>query len=242
MGIFRRDRDDNIVLNAPYCEFYIPKSFFDSTKKFAEDFSDTMNVLGVFPIGIFENDKLSRIATMKVPIIIKLKVYNSEWRDVTLPSGKTEKCKVCKYFKDDILFSGAIVEDSSNAELFLNAIIAGALPDTLPYTKVIDLWRSNQRLSAVNFGVSSVSLEAILAVCYRSKNNPELKFARKFGASDAVSEYDYQMMSIRQICQYSSTFTSLIFEDFDSMVTSSINRCREGKEEQDSPLEKVIKM
>ena len=125
MGMFRRDKDDNIVLDVPYCEFYIPKSFFDSTKNFAEDFTDTMNVLGVFPVGIFEDNKLVRIGTMKVPIIIKLRVYSSEWRDVTLPSGKTEKCKVCKYFKDDVLFSGAIVEDSRNAELFLNAIIAG---------------------------------------------------------------------------------------------------------------------
>lgn len=240
--MFRRDKDDNIVLDVPYCEFYIPKSFFDSTKNFAEDFTDTMNVLGVFPVGIFENNKLVRIGTMKVPIIIKLRVYNSEWRDVTLPSGKTEKCKVCKYFKDDILFSGAIVEDSSNAELFLNAIIAGALPDTMPYTKVVELWRSNQKLSNVNYGVSNVSLEAIIAVCYRCKNNPEMKFARKFGASDSISEFDYQTMSIRQICQYSSTFTSLIFEDFDSMVTSSLNRCREGKEEKESPLEKIIKM
>ena len=37
-------------------------------------------------------------------------------------------------------------------------------------------------------------------------------------------------------------FTSIIFEDFDSMVTASINRAREGKEEAESPLESIIKM
>lgn len=242
MRMFKRDKDNNIVLDAPYCEFYIPKSFFESSKKFAEDFTDTIRVLGIFPIGIFENNKRTEIRTFNVPLFIQLKVYDSEWQDITLPSGHTERCKVCKYFKDNILFSGVVVEDSKNAEVYLNAIIAGALPDTIPYTHSLDIWRQNLELSNVNFGVSSVSLEAILAVCHRYKNKPEIKFAKKFGSSLDVSEYDYVTASIRQICQYTSTFNALIYEDFDSMVTASINRCREGKEEQESPLEKIIKM
>ena len=62
------------------------------------------------------------------------------------------------------------------------------------------------------------------------------------GKDDNVSDYDYKMASIRQICQYSSTFTALTFEDFDSMVTTSLNRTAEHKSEQESPLEKIIKM
>jgi hypothetical protein len=50
------------------------------------------------------------------------------------------------------------------------------------------------------------------------------------------------MASIRQICQYASTFTALWFEDFDAMVTTSLNRTRENKPEANSPLEKIIKM
>ena len=48
--------------------------------------------------------------------------------------------------------------------------------------------------------------------------------------------------SIRQICQYNSTFTGIIYEDIDSMITSAINRNRNGKEEGDTPMEKIIKM
>ena len=50
------------------------------------------------------------------------------------------------------------------------------------------------------------------------------------------------MASIRQICQYTSTFTAVTFEDLDSMVTTSLNRERENIPETESPIEKIIKM
>ena len=57
-----------------------------------------------------------------------------------------------------------------------------------------------------------------------------------------ISQFDYQTASIRQICQYTSTFTALTFEDIDSMITTSLNRSRNKGNEVDSPIERIIKM
>lgn len=241
MSVFYLDNKDNIRLSADYCEFYIPQSYFDSTKKFAEDMTETVQALGIFNVGVFENGELKSIKLMNNPNMMKIFVYDSEWRDVELPKG-TERCMVLKFIKDQVVCSATLVQDSGNAEIFLNALITGSLPDNLPYTKLIHIWQKNIGTNKVNFGVSSVSLELILAVCYRSKKHPEYKFAREFGSSDSVSEYDYSTASIRQISQLASTFTSIIHEDFDSAVTTSINRAREGKPEAESPIEKIVKM
>jgi hypothetical protein len=61
------------------------------------------------------------------------------------------------------------------------------------------------------------------------------------GKDISVSPYDYSMANIRKICQYGSTFTAMTFEDINSMITVSVNRTREKKNEMESPIEKIIK-
>ena len=56
-----------------------------------------------------------------------------------------------------------------------------------------------------------------------------------------VSDYSYFPASVRQVCQYNSTFTAVTFEDIDSMITSSLNKAREKTPENTSPVEQVIK-
>lgn len=241
MGVFKLEKD-NIVLDADYCEFYIPQSFFDSTKGFAEDFTEYVNVLGVFRVGIFEKGKLVQIKTMNNPNIMKVYEYETEWRTMNITGNKEEKCKVLKYVKGQVLFSANAVQNVANIEMFLGALLSGSLPNSVPYPKLLELWRTNLRLNGYKLHVSSTVLEMILAVCFRSKQHKEHKFARSYGKSLDVGDCDYATASIREICQYASTFTSIIFEDIDSMITSSINRQREGKEETESPLERIIKM
>ena len=50
------------------------------------------------------------------------------------------------------------------------------------------------------------------------------------------------MASIRSVCQYASTFSAITFEDMDSMITASVNRLRDKKEESESPVENLFKM
>lgn len=241
MSIFKSD-GNHIILNTDYCEFYIPLYYFDSTKRFAEDFRDYISVLGIFNVGIFENGKFSKLSTFNIPTFIELKVYDSEERIVSLAGDEEVPCKVCKYYKGNIICNSTLIEDSSNVELFLNMIISGSLPKTIPYNKALDIWRKNLELNKVSFGVSSTVLELLLSVMYRNKDKPEEKFSKKIGKDSSVSEYDYQMVNIRQVCQYASTFTAVTFEDIDSMLTTSLNRTREKKKETESPIEKVIKM
>lgn len=229
-----------IVLKIPHCEFYLPMEDFAKTDR-AEDLGDTIRCFGLFNVGLFKDNKLVEMRTMNLPTSIELNVYDSEIRDVKLKNGLTKQCKVLKYIKGQKIMYSSVFKDDIYAKRYLRFILTGTVPDIVPYSKALDVWLKNQRMNDANFGVSLAHLECVLAVYNRNPNNLSEKFSVIAG-DEGVSDYDYATASVRQICQYNSTFTSLTFEDFDSMATSSLNRTRRKIPETPSPVEKIIKM
>ena len=239
---FRSD-GDVIYLKAPYCEFYIPEDFFKDNMRFAEDLGSMIKCIGLFDAGFFKDGKLVETRTINLPTWIELYVPDSETRMVQLPhSDKMEQCRVILYYEGQKVMNSSIIQDSDNARLYLDLICKGKIPHSVPYGKAEQIWRKNQSMNGVHLGVPAMIEELILSVAYRDKTNPAFKFCTRAGKDLSLSDYDYTMASIRQICQYASTFTALWFEDFDSMVTTSLNRTAQNKHESQSPLEAIIKM
>ena len=233
----------DIILNDKYLEFYIPEFYFEKAYHFGEDLGDKYNVFGVFNVGIFTNGKLSYIDTMNCPGNIMINVYEMEYRTVDLPGSGSTPCRVIKYYEKNTLFKNFMIKDSLNAQVFLRSVTYGKLPANIPYSKSIQIWQKNQSMNDVNFGVPSIIQEVVLRVMYRDKNNIANPFSVVIGRPDSkASDYDYKMVSVRQVCQYASTFSAITFEDFDSMVTTSLNRKRDHRQEIDSPVEDLFKM
>lgn len=243
MSYFKSD-NKYIYLDTSYAEFYIPLYYFEASGDVAIDMGDIIKALGIFEVGFFENGKLKEMKTFNLPTWTEFFVYDSEDRDVPLPgnNGNTTPCRVVKYLKGQKIMNAAVIEDSSNAETFLNFIIRGKLPTFLKYEDAIKIWRKNQELNSVHLGVPSVIQELVLSNSYRYKGDQNKKFSHVIGKDTSISQYDYIMNNIRQICQYTSTFTALTFEDLDSMVTTSLNRTRLKTDETESPLEDLIKL
>ena len=242
MSYFKSD-GKFIYLDTQYVEFYIPKYYFESTGNFAEDNGSFIRVLGIFDIGIFENGKLKEMKVLNLPTWIELFVVDSEEKTVVLPGDPSPTpCFVLKYTKGQKIMNSSVIQDSTNVESYLDFVNKGKVPSIVPYEKSIQIWRKNQELNGANLGVPSVIQELILSVAYRSKQDPSKKFAHVIGNDLSVSQYDYIMNNIRQICQYTSTFTALTFEDIDSMVTTSLNRTRNKGNEAFSPIEDLIKL
>lgn len=244
MAYFKSD-NKFIYLEAPYAEFYIPQENFNSSGNLAEDMGNMIKGLGLFEVGFFDDKgKLSEMRILNLPTWTEFFVYSSEDRNVKLPGNNDTEtpCRVIKYLKGQKIMNAGVIEDSSNAESFLNFILRGKLPKYLKYEDAIKIWRKNQELNATYLGVPSVIQELILSNSYRYKEDPNKKFSHVIGANDNISQYDYVMNNIRQICQYTSTFTALTFEDLDSMVTTSLNRTRSKTDEAESPIEELIKL
>jgi len=212
-----------IYLEADYAEFYLPEDYFDETGKFAEDKGDMIRTLGIFTVGIFEKDKLKEIKTFNVPTWIELYSPSTETRIVNISRNPNE-----------------VNQDSSNAEDYMNLIIKGKLPQCIPYSSMMDLWQKNLNLNNVGFGVMNVIEEMILATMCRDRRDPSKKFCHVV-TTEPLTDYDYKMNNVRQICQYTSTFNALTFEDMDSMITTSLNRTKNKGVETPSPVEVILK-
>lgn len=244
MGHFRSDNKD-IYLLSPYAEFYIPLDYFSgNVQSFAEDRGQTMHVFGVFNVAFFdESNKLIEMRLMNLPTWIDINVNESTTGDVKLLGDTTPtRCKILKYMKGAKIMPSTVIKDSSNAETFLSLVTKGSIPHAVPYNKAKTIWQKNLDLNDAHLGVPSVILELILSASYRYAKNPILKFAYAYGDNPSLTMYDYVMNSVRQICQNTSTYTAITFEDIDSMMIASVNRTTHKKTELQSPVEELLKL
>lgn len=169
--------------------------------------------------------------------------YEIDYAKLKFHGDEEVTCRVLKFYKGNKICKNFLIKDSLNAQSFLRGIIYGKLPSTIPYSYALNFWNRNQNMSDVSFGVPSIIEEVVLRVMYRDPKNLANPFAKVIGkAGSGYGDYDYKMVSVRTVCQYASTFSALTFEDFDSMVTTSLNREREHKPEMDSPVEDLFKM
>lgn len=230
----------NIFCKCSAIEFYIPMVYFDSSGKFARDNGSTINTVGLFNVGIFKDGKLVEMRTLNLPSQITINVYDSEVKEITQTNGVTELCKVVKYIKGAKIMGAALFDNDGYSTAFLKYILGGNMPNIVPYSQALQIWYKNLTINGVHFGVSSLYLEVVLSVMLRDKNSMSKKFS-EVASDPGVSDYDYTSASIRQVCQYSSTFSAMSFEDLDSMITTSLNKSREKEAEKVSPIEQTIK-
>ena len=180
---------------------------------------------------------------LNLPTWINLFVYESNVRRLKL-QGDTEEIdyRVITYYKDMKIMTSKLVKDGDNVEGYLDFIMKGKIPNNIKYSDALRIWMKTQKMNGASLGVPSAELEMILSVYYRYKNDPTKKFSTVIGSDKSVSEYDYVMKNTRQICQYTSTYAGITFEDIDSMITTSINRTKRKEKELDAPTESILKL
>lgn len=235
-----KDDGNFIIFMGHYMEFYIPETYFQS--KLGSIYGSDVKCFGIFNCREFDTKmKPQKLETFNYPTMIILHPSSMSKQTINLDGDDTTYI-VCKFFKGDKIMRNESHIESTNVELFVDMVLKGKLPGTIPYKELIHIWLKNLEINSIKLGVSSIVLEAILSEFYRDKKNPTKRFGITKGKNPSVSETDYKAAGIREVCSRNSTFSALTFEDMDSMITTSININKYGKEEKESPLEKIMKM
>jgi len=113
------------------------------------------------------------------------------------------------------------------------------MPNTISYSDSLNVFlKAMSATEITNLGISAVSIEFMLSEMFRNKKNMREPFRMAYNGHN---EYDYKMVRITKLPELNSTFTSLIGEDVNNQLVSSILRKREGAIERESPIEKIIK-
>ena len=145
-----------------------------------------------------------------------------------------------EYLKDSYVLHQTIAKGRDVANAFLNMMLAGKLPTTLNYTKIIDIWWKNLEISGVSYKVPSKIFEMIIATIYRNSHNTKERYGQYYGKQTNPSGYDYTTGNVRDVVKDLSTFSGMVFEDIGTMISNGINNSIDNIDEPISPLEKII--
>ena len=240
---FLKDNGENIIFTGYYMEIYIPESYFSTGMAVIE--GTVIKTFGLLNCIVKDkNDKVILSSMMNLPTNIILHfndIYRTKINLYNAKNSEPESYRVLKYYNNDIIMANVVQKDSESAEDFVKLIFGGKMIN-IPYDKLLSIWQKNLDLNGVNLGVPSSILELILAEIYRNPTNPNEKFSKYLNNNPTASKTYYRASNIREICSRNSTFAALTFEDFDSMMTASLNMNRYNKKQVESPIEKVIKM
>lgn len=238
---------DDIVLNVPYAEVYLPMDVVGTAsegKPTAYEYGEGIRTTGLFNIRFYNSDQETReskkLRTFNYPNVITM--YPSEKEILTLklsPEMDQDKYLVLKFYQGDRIMSKKIQKKSTNCEDFMNLLIKGKLPKGLSYSDLYVAWKKNFRINGMNPGVPAITLQMIISENCRSKDDPMIQF-RKIVNDSKVSLYDYRVHNMVDICSNSSVLNALAFERFGEMLTSSLNMTKSGIKQNTTPLEKVL--
>lgn len=244
MNEFTKDAE-YVYINVPYAEAYIPDILFGDPEKpstIASEYGQGIRSIGIFYMRYFTNDNQKRnevpVKTFNYPNIIEM--YPSEVSVETLTfDDTTEKYRVLKFHKGDIMMSSFIKQDSTNCEMFLTMMTTGKIPRSLSYEGILQAALKNFDINGVNPGVPSVTVQIIISELCRSRKDPALQF-RKVAGKGNTDMHDYKSANMNEVSSYSSVMAALTFERFSDKLATSLNMTKLGTKQTKSPIERVI--
>ena len=223
------------------CEIYLPEYYFNKAKPdiaIAREMGDKIETIGIFCFRVDGADY-----ELQLPL-----VFQFQYSEV----GK-KTCKLKPSFPEETYFvytlkrGDAFVYDILHKKdlddlkkIFIGKMIENAkMPGFIPYNDAFLIFlKAMQATEFTGLGVSGVSLEFLISEMYRNKKNMRQPFRMVYNGRN---DYDYKMVRITKLPELNSTFTSLIGEDVNNQLVSSILRHREGAKDRESPIEKIIK-
>ena len=222
-----------------YMEIYIPMEYFNSDNTIAFNRGASIETIGLVYTRAFEKGTPGPIKLFNLPVTVNFMVYESKQESIRV-NNRTIDVLTLEYLKGAYVLHQSVTKGREVAGAFLNMILGGKLPHTLNYTQVIDLWWRNLEISGISYKVPSKIFEMIIASIYRNPHNQKQRYGQYYGSHPDATGYDYTTGNVRSVVKQLSTFSGMVFEDINTMISNGINNSIEGNEEPISPLEKII--
>lgn len=222
-----------------YMEIYIPMDYFSQNSTIAYNRGSSIETIGLVYTRAFPGGTPGPIRLFNLPVVVNFMVYETKQESIKI-KGKTTDVLTLQYMKDAYVLHQSVTKGREVAGAFLNMILSGKVPKTINYTQVIDLWWRNLEIAGVSYKVPSKIFEMIIASIYRSPSNPKKRYGQYYGSHPNSDGYDYTTGNVRDVVKQLSTFSGMVFEDVNAMISNGINNSINGKEEPVSPLEKII--
>lgn len=234
-----KNSNGQILYDGIKLELFVPEEYFKTG--LAEEVGQSFNVFGNIRAYHYLNKNDDRNKAIKSTLTYPSKFYTTP-DEVTIDKidigyGE-EKYRILTYYKNAILFNNnKIIKSIDNLSAFFTMLTAGRL-DMVEYCKLARMMQLSKYYNGVSFGTPAMYEEVIISDYYRDPTDP--KRAARFYANETNDPHFHARgITQREKVAFTSTFSSITFEDVTSMVTMADNAARSGKKELVSEVEKV---
>lgn len=131
-------------------------------------------------------------------------------------------------------------KDALQLKSFFQGVLeAGKIPANIPYEEIYDVLSNALKSTDFNagLGVSAVAFEFLISELYRSASNTSQPMRLAYNGNNS---FKYRPLRITALTRFGQ-FTSLIGEDIQTGLMSSIVRTRKKMKDIESPVEKILK-
>lgn len=214
--------------------FYVPEKYFETNN--AVIIGELVEVLGIFDYDVFyDNGKHYGIKNFCFPTTITCKPYIIEKVSAfqLTKDSEPKDYRLLKFKKDDEVISNEnIPKGIYNTEKFMNLLLHGHLPNTIPYDKLHEYIAYNAQLNGFNYNMSAQAYGIMASELCRDSQD----YSKPFRITDMKNMTDYKFLNIKVIPKHISPYVAITSENADESIANAII----NKSNSDSPLERVM--
>lgn len=246
MQVFRT-ADGKKYVNIYAIELYLPSDYTEKAYRGYEYYSVAGTKVRYYGLGnmrLYENQKQMEspmtvpVHTLGVPMILTAEPSEIDVREVQFTKGgPIRRCIVLTFYKDDIfLDSLESIKTNNNVMIYLTRLQGGKLDHVSPQ-EAVSILQDVQRMNGVKLRIPSEEEEIFIAERYRSDRHPSMK-ARLDDDANPDKLISYNM---REEAMKVSTYQAVTHEDINTSLISSINRTKDGKEDEAGAMERIVR-
>lgn len=229
------EKDSKVIFNdTGELIYYIPEKYF--SLNVASSIGEVIQSIGIFSYGLFDkNGKKIKISRFKCPTMISCKPssISKESSLHLIGTKEPEAYRLLHFHKgDELLCSTELPKSVENVEKFLNLLVRGNLPQTIPYDELYSYIIENAELNGFNYKVSGNIIGILISELYRDSND----LTKEFRLSDMKNMNDYTAIAITKVPKYTSPYAAITSENADEAIAAAMV----NKGVSETPLEKVV--
>lgn len=235
----KRVKDTIIFNDDGEMVYYVPEKYFNG--KNAVVVGEYVDVMGIFNYDVFSKTgkSIGGLRQFNYPAIFRCKPTKiTKVKDFTFKNTNSEPAdyRILSFKKDaEVISSVKIPRKVAYAENFIDLLIRGNLPNTVPYDELQNYIIKNANISGFNYGISAQIFGLVISELCRDPNN----LTNPFRLSKMQSMTDYKSLSIEKVPKFISPYTAITSQNPDECISASINATKNDKHKP-SPLEKVM--
>ena len=239
-------KDKTAYVDSFAMEVYLPADYSDKAYRglnYYEVAGTEVRYFGVGNMRFFDSEKemtnpeSKTTYTLGLPVIITSIPTEIDVRDVVfVKGGRSRKCIVLTFYKDDIFIKNLdVIQSNNNVMIMLSRIEGGKLDHVLP-DEAAQILQDCQVMNKLKLNIPSEEEEMMIAERYRmagsmkraSMGNPET-------IDDVVS------LNMRQEGMEASTYQAFSNEDINTSLISSVNRKNSGIVDEPTAIERIVR-